>query len=499
MTRLRLHTAARAGHAFAVDEWRERSHSPYGDPRVVKAFFIDLTRRSFALIACETLLIVAAVFASAWMLLGSGASYSLLIAEGGIAKAFLIAIVCQVCLYYADLYELRASSDRRDLFVGIVQAISATSFLLAAIYFWSPGLMIGRSVFMVGSVLIVAIVGGWRLAFEWLSHRASPRERLLLVGTAPAAVNLARELFARRQELGIEIVGFVDPDPSRVGAPVINPGVIGTIEDIPSIIRARGVDRVVVSLADGRGKLPMEKLLYVRLEAVTFDHLGSVYEELTGKIPVENLRPSWLIFSSGFRKSRLVRTGKRLVDLGAAVVGLTLGLPIMLVVAAAVKLTSAGPALYRQQRVGQYGRIFTVYKFRSMRQDAEAGTGAVWARKNDNRITAVGRLIRKTRLDELPQLWNVLIGDMSFVGPRPERPEFGQQLTQQLAFYGQRHVIRPGLTGWAQVRYSYGSSVEDALEKLQYDLYYIKNLSVALDLFVIVSTIKTVILRKGAV
>jgi sugar transferase (PEP-CTERM system associated) len=311
-------------------------------------------------------------------------------------------------------------------------------------------------------------------------------------------VGLARELFGRRQELGVEIVGFVDPDPARVGAPVINPGVIGTIEDIPSIVRSRGVDRVVVSLADARGKLPMDKLLEMKLDGVSFDHLASVYEELTGKIAVENLRPSWLIFSSGFRKSRLVHSAKRALDVAAALVGLVLAAPIMAIVAIVVKLTSDGPALYRQQRVGVQGRVFNVVKFRSMRQDAEAATGAVWASKNDRRITAAGRFLRRTRLDELPQLWNVLIGDMSLVGPRPERPEFVRQLTEQIPFYGQRHVIRPGLTGWAQVRYTYGSSVEDAMEKLQYDLYYIKNLSIPLDLFVIFSTVKTVILRRGA-
>jgi exopolysaccharide biosynthesis polyprenyl glycosylphosphotransferase len=205
-----------------------------------------------------------------------------------------------------------------------------------------------------------------------------------------------------------------------------------------------------------------------------------------------------LIFSEGFRKSRLVKTSKRLIDLLAAGVGLLIATPVMALVAVAVKVTSPGPAVYRQERVGQHGRVFTVLKFRSMRQDAEAGTGAVWAVKNDNRITPIGRFLRKSRLDELPQLLNVLKGDMSLVGPRPERPEFVRQLTQEIPFYGQRHVLRPGLTGWAQVRYTYGSSVEDAMEKLQYDLFYIKNLSIPLDLFIVLQTVKTVLLRRGA-
>ncbi len=461
------------------------------------AFGASIGRRSLALIAFETVLIVGAVCAGAALRLGDGA-WDLLFTHGDIGKALLIALVSQLCLYYADLYELRVVRDRRELFIGVVQALSATSFILAAIYFWFPILIIGRGVFVASSSLVLIAVAGWRFVFEWLTRKVAPRERLLLVGTGAAAVTLAKELFERRQELGVEIVGFVDPDPARVGAPVINPGVIGTINDIPTIVANRGVDRVVVSLADARGKLPMDQLLDMKLDGVSFDHLASVYEELTGKIAVENLRPSWLIFSSGFRKSRPVRAAKRSLDIVAAVIGLIIAAPLMAAAAAAVKLTSTGPAIYRQQRVGLQNRNFTVYKFRSMRQDAEAGTGAVWARKNDNRVTPVGRFLRRTRLDELPQLWNVLKGDMSLVGPRPERPEFVKQLTEQIPFYGQRHAMRPGLTGWAQVRYTYGASVEDALEKLQYDLFYIKNLSIPLDLFILFSTVKTVLFRHGS-
>jgi sugar transferase (PEP-CTERM system associated) len=281
--------------------------------------------------------------------------------------------------------------------------------------------------------------------------------------------------------------------------PVINPGVIGAIEDIPSIVRARNVDRVVVSLAEARGMLPMEKLLDMKLDGVTFDHLASVYEEYTGKIAVENLRPSWLIFSPGFRKSRVLSAAKRFIDVIAAALGLVIAAPLMLIIGAVIRATSPGAVLYHQRRVGQYGRIFTLHKFRSMWTDAEKDTGPVWASKEgDTRVTAVGRFLRRSRLDELPQLWNVLKGDMSLVGPRPERPEFVAELTRQIPFYRQRHIVRPGLTGWAQVRYTYGASVEDALQKLQYDLFYIKNLSLALDVFIILDTIKTVLLRKGA-
>jgi len=455
-----------------------------------------LTPRTVTLVVFETVLIVAAVAVSAYVRLGT---WAWLFTEYGILKALIVAAVAQGCLYYADLYDLRLVADRRELFVRIVQALAAASFVLAVIYYWAEDLVIGRGVFVMASFLVITLAIAWRLAFEWISPRVRPRERLLLVGTNAAAVTLARELYDRRHELGVEIVGFVDPDPAKVGASLINPGVVGTIEDIPAIVRENDVDRVVVSLADARGKLPMEKLLEIKLSGVSFDHLASVYEEYTGKIAIDNLRPSWLIFSSGFRKSLFLAGSKRFLDIVLAIVGFIIGLPVMLLVALAVRLTSRGPVLYHQTRVGRHGSHFTVHKFRTMRPDAEATTGPVWAAKaGDPRVTPIGWMLRRTRLDEMPQLWNVLKGEMSFVGPRPERPEFVSELTQQIPYYGQRHVVRPGLTGWAQVRYTYGASTEDALQKLQYDLYYIKNLSIPLDLFIILDTVKTVILRRGA-
>jgi sugar transferase (PEP-CTERM system associated) len=458
---------------------------------------LHFTSRLVTLIACETALIVLGVLAAAYLRLGSEALA--LLGENGLPKALLIAGVAQACLYYADLYDLRMLSDRRELFIRIVNALAFASLILATVYFWFPTLVIGRGVFMIAAIFVITLVIGWRIAFEWISHRVRPRERLLLVGTNAAAVDLAREMFERRHALGVEIVGFIDPDPARIGEPLLNPGIIGTIDDIPEIVRTRGVHRVVVSLVDARGKLPMDKLLELRLNGVNFDHLASVYEEYTGKIAVENLRPSWLIFNDGFHKNRVLTASKRALDVMLAGIAVIVAAPLMALVALAVKLTSHGPALYDQQRVGQHGRLFTIYKFRSMRHNAEAVTGPVWASKGgDSRVTPIGLWLRRARLDELPQLWNVLIGDMSLVGPRPERPEFVQDLTTQIPFYGQRHIVRPGITGWAQVCYTYGATTEDALQKLQFDLFYIKNLSIALDLYVLLTTIKTVVLRRGA-
>jgi sugar transferase (PEP-CTERM system associated) len=455
--------------------------------------------RRVALVLIEHALIVLAVVVAAVVRLGFPEENPVEAYTDWVVRSVVVAAVLQVCLHYADLYDMRTLSDRRDLLIGLLRSLGAASVILAILYYWIPDLVLGRGVFALATLFIIALVAGWRIAFEWLSLRGQPTERLLIVGTGVAAVSLARELFERRSELGVELVGFVDSDPAKVGTPLINPGVIGTVKDIPTIVRGRRVDRVIVSLADARGKLNMDELLAMKLnDGVRFDHLASVYEQYTGKIAVENLRPSWMIFSDGFRKSHRLEAIKRLSDIVFALVGLALAAPLMLMVWLALRFGSPGPTIYSQTRVGKDGVTFTIHKFRSMRVDAEAASGAVWAKENDPRVTRLGRFLRRTRLDELPQLWNVLRGDMSFVGPRPERPEFIAELTRQIPFYGQRHVVRPGLTGWAQVRHRYGASVDDSQEKLQYDLFYIKNMSFAFDLYVVLETVKTVLVRGGS-
>jgi sugar transferase (PEP-CTERM system associated) len=414
-------------------------------------------------------------------------------------RAILIAGVLQVCLHYRDLYDPRRLHDRRRLFVGLFEALGAGCILLALIYYWLPNLVVGRGIFLVGAFFIALFVSGWRIAFEWLSSRMGPHERVLIVGTSVAAAELAREIYDRRHQLGVEFTGFVEVPGSGPHDASLDGIILGTTHDIPAIVRARNVDRVVVSLADARGKISMDELLHMKLnDGVRFDHLASVYAEYTGKIAVENLRPSWFVFSEGFRKGRLLDIGKRSLDIGTSAIALVLVAPLMPLVALGIRLSSPGPVFYHQARVGLNGRIFTVHKFRSMRADAESGTGAVWSRQGDPRVTAFGKFLRRTRLDEVPQLWNVLTGHMSMVGPRPERPEFVEELKGTIPFYGQRHVVRPGLTGWAQVRHSYGSTVEDSLQKLQFDLYYIKNLSIAFDLFIMLETVKTVLVRRGS-
>jgi len=456
-----------------------------------------VTWRFAAPVVVDGALVLSSVVASTLLLAGppapglGGAAWTIL-------RVGVLALVCHLCLYYADLYEARSNGNFRELLVRLMQSLGVTAFLLAGVYAIEPSLIIGRGVFALSVGLILALVPVWRAGFDLVVNRLAPSERILILGTKPAAVGLARELSERQLELGVQVMGFVDADVARLRTFLPAPGLLGRVSDIPAIVKHHKVDRVVVSLEDARGKLPMNALLDMKLQGVRFDHLATVYEEYTGRIAVENLRPSWLIFSEGFRQRPGMAARKRVVDVAAAVFGLVVGAPLMAIVALAVKLTSSGPVLYHQVRTGQGGRPFTVHKFRTMRTNAELASGPVWASANDTRVTPIGNFLRRTRLDELPQLWNILIGEMSLVGPRPERPEFVESLTEQIPFYGQRHAVKPGLTGWAQVRYTYGASVEDAMEKLQYDLFYIKNMSAFLDLFIIFSTIKTVLRRQGS-
>jgi len=390
-------------------------------------------------------------------------------------------------------------ANRRTVWLIAVQSalVAAAIAVVASAGVRAGARVVGPDQTLIGIIaVLLATVWAARAVFAWLMRAIGPRERLLMIGTTHGSVTLARELLDRRPELGIDIVGFVDAESGRTGA-LCNTDVVGDIDAVSDIVRERRVDRVVVNLADARGRLPVDKLLDLRLRGIPIDHLASVYERYTGKIALENLRPSWFIFSSGFRHTQTLVAAKRLLDIVVATTGLLLSAPVLAVVAAAVKLTSPGPVVYTQRRVGHNGKPFTIRKFRSMQIDAEADTGAVWATLNDPRLTPIGRLLRSTRLDELPQLWNVLLGDMSLVGPRPERPEFVSHLEREIKFYGRRHLVKPGLTGWAQISYPYGASVHDALQKLQYDLYYLKHMSIGFDLFIMLATFRTVWSRTG--
>jgi sugar transferase (PEP-CTERM system associated) len=292
-------------------------------------------------------------------------------------------------------------------------------------------------------------------------------------------------------------VGFADSDPTLLGKSLINPKVIGLTSELGALVRRENIDRIVVAIGDRRGHFPTQELLRLGLSGdVSIEESAAFYERLTGRVLLDMVRPSWLIFSSRGQRVRLNEIVRAIMHRTIALLGAGLSLPIAIVTAVLIKIDSRGPVLYRQERVGKNGRSFTLMKFRSMRVDAEKD-GPVWAKGDDERMTRVGRIIRKIRVDEIPQFWNILRGDMSFVGPRPERPHFVAQLAQEIPYYEQRHLIPPGLTGWAQIKYAYGASIEDAKQKLQYDLYYIKNQSLALDAVILFETVKTILFGRG--
>lgn len=416
---------------------------------------------------------------------------------GDVWKIAFVTIVCQLCLYYNEFYDLTVVHSSRELIVRLLQAAGAASIVLAAVYFLMPSMIIGNGIFVSALAVFLIAILGWRLAFNGVSGSLRLEERVLFVGTGVTARKVARQILDQH-DFAYRVIGFIDDDPARIGERVVNPAIIGTPADIDRLVALHQIDRIVVGLADRRGKMPVAELLRAKLAGVRVEDATTTYERVTGKILIEDLRPSWLIFSDGFRVSRMTRILKRLIDLTQSIVLAILTLPLMLLTALAILLEDGGPVLYRQERVGENGRRFVIAKFRSMRKDAEKGGTPIWATQGDDRITRVGRIIRKTRLDELPQLWNVIRGDMSFVGPRPERPYFVDELSREIPLYQERHVVKPGLTGWAQVKYRYGSSREDSMEKLRYDLYYIKHLSVFFDLTIVFDTVKVVLFRKGA-
>ena len=453
----------------------------------MQVFNRHVSARSLAVFGFETMLI------SGSILVAAAATGSLSDAAGSLWRLAVITGVCALSFYYNGLYDLTAVHTKNELVVHLLQGAGVAAMALAVVSQLAPALIIGHGTLVTALCVLLVAVPIWRLVFDSLTQTTPMEERVLLLGTGEGARDLARAI-AAQHDYPYRFVGFVrGPEGDDGGcAPAI-----GDLADLPSIIAQHHVDRVIVSLSDRRGALPTSELLQAKLSGVRVEDAATTYERIAGKILIDSIRPSWLIFSDGFRASRVTRLLKRTVDLLLAAAGLIVGSPFMLVAAVAIRLESPGPILYRQERVGEAGRRFILFKFRSMCVDAEAGT-PVWACAGDDRVTMVGRFIRMTRIDELPQLWNVLRGDMSFVGPRPERPFFVEQLAAVIPFYMQRHVVKPGITGWAQIKYRYGSSIEDATEKLRYDLYYIKHLSILFDLSIVFDTVKVIISGKGA-
>lgn len=450
--------------------------------------------RVFVLVVLENTLITTGIFTAATLVMhhsfGTSAGSSALLLKG-----WLISAICQITFYYFSLYDLRAIESKQILLGKLLSAVGFSCLALAVLVAIFPPIRMGIGVIELSFLCIVLIILLGRLSLEWINRWITAGERILLVGNGNMSISLAREIRVR-SDLPIRLLGAVAEPEFQEAIP--NVAELGPLDDLENIIKQQRPDRIVIALRERRKRLPLEVLLHARSEGIHIEEAATLYQKLTGRIPVESIYPSTLIYSDGFSKMSVSRTAiSRIANILGSLVGLVLTGPVMILTALLIRLESPGPIFYSQERVGKDGHSFKILKFRSMRVDAEKNLSPQWASNNDPRITRVGSIIRKLRIDELPQFVNILRGEMNFVGPRPERPFFVQLLAGKIPYYDLRHSVRPGVTGWAQVSYSYGATIEDAKNKLEYDLFYAKNCSTAFDLAILFETVKTVVLGKG--
>jgi len=442
-------------------------------------------------------IIILSVMAS-FILLHSPAGTPVVSMGDVVARALVIAFFCQSCMYLLDLYNFRLSQTLGELLFALAIAIGFVCIGIGLLSYAIPKFGVAQKMYYLSILIASVSLLIWRLLYEMYLIRFAPRENILIVGTGEVARQVGEEV-RKRQRLGFRLVGFI-------GSPAVksNPSmggvgeVLGDPAQMDRIIAEHGVDRIVVAITERRGEYPVKEMLALRVGGAQVVEWPGFFEKLSGRIPIDSLAPSFFIFNEGFRKSRILLWFRRVITAIVTAVALVILLPLFLVVGILIKLDSPGPVIYSQIRVGQNGKMIRIYKFRSMRNDAEQNGDAVWAVENDPRVTRIGHFLRKSRMDELPQLYNVLIGELDLVGPRPERPEFVEKLQSQIPYYTLRHTVKPGITGWAQVMFHYGSTIDESKEKLQYDLFYIKNMSLKLDLLILFQTMKIVILGRGA-
>jgi sugar transferase (PEP-CTERM system associated) len=414
-------------------------------------------------------------------------------------KILLVTMVCQICLYYNDLYDFKIIKTYPELSIRLFQAIGMAAIILAGIYTIFPETIIGSMTFAISTCFIILLIGSWRFCYKLVLNRGIFNEKIILLGAGKMAMAIYAEI-RDKEDCGYTVRVIAYDEKNRNDAIKGDDEVLTkqTFHGLCETAKEFEISKIIVAIEEKRGGFPTQELLACRVSGIDIIEGSTFYEMLTGKLIVEQIKPAWLIFSKGFEKSFVRRLFKRSVDLSLAILMAIISAPILGFVTILIKLDSRGPVIFSQDRMGQNRKNYKVYKFRSMVADAEKKTGPVWAGDDDSRITRVGKVIRKLRIDELPQIWNVIKGDMSFVGPRPEREFFVQKLEAAIPFYGERFNAKPGITGWAQVSYGYGASVEDAVEKLNYDLFYIKNMSIFMDIVIIIKTVKIVLFGKGA-
>jgi sugar transferase (PEP-CTERM system associated) len=456
---------------------------------VIRLFNVYYPVRSLVLLAVETMVVFSS-FLLGMMLAFPDDRYIVLNYEYGYLKIIVATLVVLICSHWFDLYDASRFEAKGEMYFRLFLVPGLLALLLAAVSWIDPNILPGNNASLIGLVLLTVGMVAWRAAYGWLVQQPFMQEKVYVLGTGERAQRLVQGL-RQRKELGVEVIGWS----GNVEGALTRESAAAHLMEVTGVQR---VHRVIVAMPDRRGTFPVEELLQLRLNGVRIEEATSWLEKISGRIEVDQLYPSWLIFAEGFRFSTSFNVMRRSLSMLVSLILLLVVLPFLPFVMLAIKLDSRGPILYRQKRVGRAGHIFYCYKFRTMRQDAEADTGPTWAGDDDPRITRFGKFLRSSRIDEIPQLWCVFKGDMGFVGPRPERPEFVEWLAKEIPYYGVRHAVRPGITGWAQVRYKYGNTVEDSKQKLQYDLFYIKNASLGLDILIMFQTIKTVLLGRGA-
>lgn len=415
-----------------------------------------------------------------------------------VLRILLITAILQICLYYNDLYDFDISSQIPEIIIRLLQSIGVASILLAGVYFLFPLVIVDQKIYILSIFLLIFFIILWRIGYLYILNKGMFNHRIIILGSSKLAKDIYEKITSTI-DCGYTVCAVIPDDPDKEAERLPENLVVHQRDKtLWEISETYNINKIIVALKEKRGQFPTQELIQCRTEGIDVISGSSFYELLTGKVLVREIEPSWLIFSKGFQKSWFKAGMKRIQDIILSSILLILLSPLLIVVAILIKMDSKGPVLFAQDRVGSGKKEYMMHKFRSMVQDAEKLTGPVWAGDNDNRITRVGRVIRKYRIDELPQLWEVLMGSMSLVGPRPERKYFTDQLEKEIPFYTQRFNVKPGVTGWAQICYDYGATVEDAVEKLNYDLFYIKNMSFTLDVVILLKTVKTVLFGKGA-
>ncbi len=410
-------------------------------------------------------------------------------------KAALFATVIMICIVGMGLYQRHMRANKKELVWRICVSFLLGALFLMLIYYLFPGVLIGRGVFMFALLISLSSIVFLRVMTIGFVSENGGTSAVLVLGSGKSAAVIEAQLRRKTDRLGLNIVGYVRVGDEKPHVP--EERLIKENTNLLSLAQLYQVDEIIVAVDERRDRLPIKELLDCKMSGYEVVDLLAFFERQMGRVMLEMLTPGWLVFSDGFRFGQIRSYSKRIFDIVISLLILSITWPVMLLVACAIKLDDRGPVIYQQVRVGCNWRLISVLKFRSMRVDAEKNGAPQWAANDDDRITRVGAIIRKLRIDELPQIFNVLKGEMSFVGPRPERPEFVDQFSENIPYYAERHCVKPGITGWAQISYPYGDSEKDAREKLQYDLYYVKNYGLLFDLMIIAQTIAAVLWSKG--